>query len=396
MANAFDVVVISAQGRGLTLACELQSAGLQTALLEMTEVFRPWEGVDWEGPFGIFDAPGEITELQAKICGIQAITETLPRGFCVLDNHGLVEFTSPLAEFLIAQAQKDDEVWLSAFLSSVASASWCANLASMQTGIPARKPWQQRMPTAQKMREAFETAEALGVQIFEENLLDLSLVKGRVESLQLDKSGIVPAHDFVWCLSQEDCEKLPVTISSRIYPRGVLKAQGCWVRFQYQWSLAPGVMRPPTKLAVIGHRALPWSHGNLLIIEDFPSTESVQVWIRIPTHSRFLRSYLERMSQQIEKLLRERWPLQNLKLKQMPLEFEVEAKTLGPTRQPLFDPMELKKRSKPQAKNWIEFGPETIGSLDLNRRLALEQSIVAPIVERAKKRQQKLKKEMTA
>ncbi len=395
MVQNFDAVILSAYGRSLGLACELQAAGLKTAYVDLTSVFRVWELADWEGPFGVFNSPDAMTELQRKVDECQAEKESLPRGFCVYDNEGVVEFQSPLNEFLLDRARRDRPEWLDILSQNLASIRWPESNDDIQrlSALPLNAPWASRFATAQRLNESLDLARNLGVTVFVDQLLDVSAHKGRLEHLQLTEAGLVQAEEFVWCLSQEDILRMPAGISSRIYPSGVLESDGCWLRYQFYWTLGTGVMRPPARLLVLSHRDLPWSHSNLLVLEDVPTLGAAQVWVRAPGHSRFLRSRLEEMADQIQTLLKERWPVTSLSLKQMPLEYEIPSLQLGAPRQPIFAAEDLARKPKPGARNWVELGPEAVGSLDLNHRWLKEREVGSGMIDRFKKRMQKTAKQ---
>lgn len=383
MGQQFDVVLISALGRSLGMACEMAQAGLRVGYIDLTYLFYAWDIADWEGPFGVFE-PAPISDSQRRIDDLQALREPLSRGLTIYDQMGVIEFTSPMSEFLVRRASEDDPLWLNHLSRQLCAVEWREgneDVAGLRP-LPVHQNWHLHISTASRIAESHEVAKQLGVTLFSDPVLDISIHRGVVENLQLNKSGIIYATEFVWCLSQEDSLRLPPAVASRVYPFGVVASTGQWMRFQFEWVLGNPVMRPPASLVVLGHRELPWSHGNLLMIEDKPTLSLCQVWARLPAHSRFLRSRLESIAQQIESLIQSRWPLVSIKLKQMPLEYTRDEKELGPPRQPLFDPSKLAGRPRAAAKNWIELGPETVGSLDLNSRWLAEMQLSAQVVNR--------------
>ncbi|MFN9971305.1 MAG: hypothetical protein ACK58T_15565, partial [Phycisphaerae bacterium] len=100
MKTNFEIVVVSAFGRGNWLAAELAAQGLTVVLLDVTRGFAHWAPEDWEGPFGIFH-PEYLSESQITRLHEEDYMDGVPEGFVVWTKDGVLDTAGPLASELL-------------------------------------------------------------------------------------------------------------------------------------------------------------------------------------------------------------------------------------------------------------------------------------------------------
>ena len=92
--SSFDVLILSAFGRGHWLACALQSEGLKVGLVDISTLFEGWTPEDWEGPFGFFHDGFQLSQMDFLMAG--DVVESSPVGFVFWLPSGPLELRGPL------------------------------------------------------------------------------------------------------------------------------------------------------------------------------------------------------------------------------------------------------------------------------------------------------------
>ena len=107
--NTYDLVVISAFGRGHWLALEFASRGWRVLLQDVTASLGDFDHRDVEGPFGLLEAADLHPSQRARLVDEGEFVQ-VPGGFTLWLPEGPLEFRSELTPFLLRAREIPHEV----------------------------------------------------------------------------------------------------------------------------------------------------------------------------------------------------------------------------------------------------------------------------------------------
>ena len=120
----------------------------------------------------------------------------------------------------------------------------------------------------------------------------------------------------------------------------------------------------PIKFTMVDDIRLPWTHANLCMVQKTSKESDYDTWVRLPRSHRFKKSLLEEISQDIIKLFQKKIPYCELKLLDMPHDYNHTKDNLGPCLFPVYEEGALKKLKRRSLKNFYFDGPELWDSLE--------------------------------
>ena len=98
-----------------------------------------------------------------------------------------------------------------------------------------------------------------------------------------------------------------------------------------------------------------WTHANLCWLQRASQSGVFDVWVLLPYHARFDKSYLNSIFKQIKAFVEDRVPGGRMKLHLGPVETRYSDQQLGPARWPVWAPHKLQTL---KAKNLHIEAPE--------------------------------------
>ena len=99
-----NVAIVSAWGRGVWLAHQLQQEGFRVTVLDVSSLLPFVSSLQREGPFGIF-LPSSLSDLQKQYL-LSDSFHSVEQGFSVYTSEGPIEFQGPLSS-LLRKKRKD-------------------------------------------------------------------------------------------------------------------------------------------------------------------------------------------------------------------------------------------------------------------------------------------------
>lgn len=416
-----DVAVVSAFGRGNWLASECVSLGLKVALIDVSESLGRWTPEDWEGPFGFFHAeslkPSQIARLIEE-----DYHDAVDEGFTVWLKDGPLDLKGPLSFYLLERkglrgpveeyllnfdtlererlTELREEIgelgfrrtWLAHLAHQMASNVYEENAHGIGTGrpLPLFAPYFVRRVSRRGYEKSLEWLQSKNVQVHAKAKLKDLWVEGKscagVE-IQGSWSGALKADHFIWALTSEETKRFPDRISEQLFPRGNITSLWSWIRFRLQLRKGLFMETLPVKFVMISDLGLPWTHTNMCIAQRTVNDQDLDLWVRLPTHHRFQRSYLEQTAQELLSLLENRIPDSQPKILDMPQDHLYEYEELGPPRFPVFSAEVLKQLQTREFKNLFYDGPERWENLDWTGQFRSQQLILNQIMEWKTKRE---------
>lgn len=361
--NQFDVVVVSAFGRGHWLASEFAREKMKVLLVDVTSRLGQWPVEDGEGPFGLTRVDRFEQSFLERLNNDDPI-ENCENGWTLWLKQGPFEFKGPLTRF---QAEKMKwpaswlenmakgesipampgraflDVWPVALAHQLAATHYRPAVQALDGGkaLPFAASFGVRQASRQGLARNLEWLREKGVTVTDKTeILDVSMKSRReISGLELkgDLSGVVRAEFFAWTLTGGETKFLSPKLAEVIYPGGTAAPSWCWVRYRLSVKNEPEVQRLPLHTVVIGDLEYPWTHSNVIIVVKTLSEGRLDAWIRIPAAQRFNKDYLDEHGRRIVKALSERVPTAAPEVQSLPQEASYTAQDLGEPRVPLWD-----------------------------------------------------------
>lgn len=427
MSRSSPVVIVSAFGRGQSLASRLRDAEVPVVLIDVSEDLGASGPEDEEGPFGVFlsglapadqdrvhqdDPPHNQEEGAAFVLASGPLEMKSP-----LTKNRLEKLGVPLRTLETFRDLRDGKVksfgeWMNRDLRE----AWLIHLAA---GLAANsyRPYPEglasgfllaldgdfwiRPVTRPGLQQSLDWCERKGVQVRRDmTLLDVATegrrqLKGlqfRLKSSQTTE--ILGFEQLVWCLTGEETAFLAPNLQEKLFPEGILKPSWVWTRFRLRLAACPERDILPFHSVWIRDLDLPWTHENLLILQKCPSPDLLDAWIRIPADQRLQKAYLSEQLDRVLELFSERFVTARPVKAEEPLSGERTYRELGPPRWPLFDARELLSFRSGHEYNLTLHSAETWNGLGFNALFKAEEKVLSQLTAWWKKREElRLKRE---
>lgn len=416
------LVIVSAFGRGNTLAQTLKSRDIPVHLLDVSNFLGETKVEDDEGPFGFFSQGLSPIENQRLMFDHPCVLQE--NGFTLMLPDGPLEFKSTLTNYRLERLGVPDKIWgwvtgsqlllnsdhhtllnddfdktwMYHLVRSLNSNQWVPNYRAglVENGLSFSGDYYVRSVERNVSEEALQRIAKEGVQVDSKvEIIDAAMGSGRkLKSLEIKSpnsgtSVLIEFEQIVWFLSGEETEKLSPSLQEKIFPRGVLRPVGSWNRARIKITACPQRDSLPPHSAWIVNRALPWTHDNLFLLQRAATAELFDVWFRAPENFRFLKDYILKIIENISLVLERRLDLKpgSLQLNEAPLSTIKNSSELGPSRHPLFESRDLAETAAPDFKNMHWVASESISGLGWNFLIAKSRAVESQLQEWWKERE---------
>lgn len=401
------VLVVSVFGRGLGLAARLIEQEVPVQLLDITEDLGKTSPEDEEGPFGFFQAgmnPTSIERLHQD-----DPPRNLEQGLTFVLSSGPLELKSPLTknrlekfgiqsedfeslrEFSGSRLNKKnihrvsfEKTWLNQFAANWSSNSSdfvpCASLSGFS--LPLATDFWMRAVSRPGLLKSSEWGRRRGITINQDlQILDLAKLNSKtLKAVEVRKRNsqtteVMSFEQVVWCLTSAETEFLGTKLEEKLFPYGILQPKWVWTRFRFR--VLPGSQREvlPAHSVWIDDLDLPWTHDNLFVLQQSPSADLFDAWVRIPSDQRLQRSYLLEQQDKIQKHLQRKFFALDIQKAEDPAASEKTYREMGPPRFPLFDSRELLAFKNSNENNLNFHSPEVWSGLGWNALVDFEERL---------------------
>ena len=389
-----DVAIFSVFGRGHSAARQAAQKGLQTCLVDVSKFLGTgWWAEDIEGPngaslvgadsFGAKLDKGVPHDGGAQDGGGQYggdYVDKAAEGLCCWPPQGPLLFEqsetlyklkqlacSPEAvEYLQAgtvrraelkpklQKQKFDHIWLVYLSHHLGSRVYRPSVECLASPQPLNffQPFYVRRSTHRGRQQ--ELAGLQGVQVSVEKPQRVHITKGLVRGVECDGGALVGAKKYIWTLSSEETHFLSPDLAQSLFS-SVLQPQWQWMRYRVSIGGAAGVQQLPLSTVMVNDIYASWTHANLAWLQRASQDGVFDVWLLLPYHARFDKSYLSTMFKQLKRCIENRVPGGRVKLQLGPVELRYAYEQLGPARWPVWAPHKMQTL---KAKNLHVAPPE--------------------------------------
>jgi hypothetical protein len=422
----WDVLLVSAFGRGDWLAVELKSQGLSVCLIDVSESLGHWPAEDIEGPFGFFmreDYPQSFIEYISQLGNFR----NLGSGFTVWTKDGPLEMKSSITGYRMAQLglhpglrdllagpkslsahEKSElnqcpfsQIWPLCLAFQVDATTYKPNRQALQgaTSMPLMNSFSVNLATRSGRERSLKWVESQGVPvILNSEILDIAM-SGRRQltgvELKGEKSGFFKFEQLVWNLSSEESYFFNERLGKKLFPQGVIEPHWDWMRFRIKVQECLEVHTLLSHLCLIDDVMEPWTHENLCLLQKTGSTENIDAWVRAPTVQRFNKDYLKNLGRRLEEKLRGKMPMSEATVVDYPQAFTYTYKELGPPRFPIYLKEDESSRSASFFNNFSRDGQEVWERFSLDYQFQFQSKLRDQLVRQWKQRQIRNKKELS-
>jgi hypothetical protein len=390
--SLWRVQIVSAFGRGESLALALREVGLQVRILDFTAAM-PGEYARGIGPFPIIKQvfhPSQNGFLQEA--------RELRQGLSLWLKDGPLELTGPFADFYTehnsavrswrsgkSSGQEFGQRWLSRFLQEWTSPqlieSWES---SASESFPAREALSLIPESRELAVSSFAMAQSRGIEVsMAQSFADSRTVNGRIQQVEADigTRSVFGADHWIWCLSSSETQRLGPELAEKLFWRGVQAPEWTWLCFSGQMRPGPWTDGLPDYSVVIGDIYLPWVYANAFMLRRIDDTR-FRVWLKVPaSRARDIDARRE-WAFEVQTQLHGRLALADWQVDSADWNLCPHSEVYGA------DPI-----APVNWKNWDWISPETLPRLDLSARLKREAEVLQRLAswhaEELKKPQQK-------
>lgn len=376
--SAWQVNIVTAFGRGETLALALQERDFEVNVFDFTSAFSNEYATSF-GPFPIsLKAPLETQVTVLKKVG------PLARGLVFWLKDGPIELNGPLNAFfarthLALKNLKLEQIspdfgsdWVRRFLtqwtSPFHSESWEASSSSIFPHDSEVGLWPENEDDP-----GFKTFARTGRYLAAQKIVDVQIERSRLTEMEVDsgQSQAVRAPQWIWCLSSFETEKLNPEVAASLFNREVRKPEWSWISFEGTAVRGPWSLGFPEYAIVLEDECLPWVYANLSVLR-WRDEERFQVWIKVPVNSlsndRVRASWAQELKELYSaRLPQAKWTIDSSKFSICPHSSVLESRA--------------REWNQPSWRNWDWIAPETMNRLDWSARFEKENASLQRLIQ---------------
>lgn len=370
--SQWQVNLVSAFGRGETLALALNEAGFEVKILDFSEAFAP-EYRRGAGPFPIVNKDF----LEAQKDYFKSV-QSLSQGLTFWLKDGPIELTGPFSAVHInshpeiqawkTNARKGDfaSLWLSHFLRQWASPYFAESWEDTDDApFPAEFPLGTAMFDKEAHLHSFEAARLKGIEILScQSMKDARSQAQRLSELEVIAGSAVAmrAPQWVWCLSSFETKQFGDEAAKKVFWRGLFEPEWAWLSFTGHIEDGDWTAGLPLYSVMIGDVYLPWVYANsCVLMREGPL--KFRLWLKVPRSRVSDIDARRSWAQDIEKMLLARLPQARWKVDSSDWAICPHSEIYGEA---------ARGETRGHWKNWDWIAPETLPRLDWSARLERE------------------------
>ncbi len=404
MSTTYDLIVVSAFGRGQWIASELAGQGWKTALVDVSDQVATISDIDAEGPFGLFESQELLPSQRARLAD-EGEFAAVAGGFTLWLPEGPLEFRSELTPFLLRARDIPEEVetyvrhsgskakegerekrqikklqyshsWLAQFAHSLTAATHHENHVALEsnTAAPLFSPYGLRQLTATGLAKGVQVAKTAGVSLRPKSkIVDLRFDGKSVDAIEIqgDVSGAERGRAFVWCLSYDETKRVSEKLAARLFPKAWPEAQWGWQRLTFETSPSDLLLSLPLSVTVIDDVDLAWTRANMVLVRRRENESSFDAWVKVPTWMRRETPVFAGVVDEVKRLLERKLPGVTLTQK---------GDLLSPLQWPIYTIEDFAALGAAKSPNLFFDAPGFWSSIDWLGRFKVESLIVEKLM----------------
>ena len=375
------VNIVTAFGRGESLALALQNEGFSVGVYDLTEAF-PFEYRRGAGPFPFVKQPPLQTHTE-----IFDQTQPLNRGLVLWLKDGPIEFSGPMARFYVEHheafrnavqrtvGENFDTDWIRRFLRQWTSPyhmePW---MTDRGPSFPVDRPLGLIPRARERDAISFERLQGRPIDYIRcTQLKDVQIQSSRLIEVEVGTGSVtaVTGDQWIWCLSSLETLSLSEQVAEALFNRDIRRPEWLWISMHGDVERGPWVDGFPRYSVVINDVYLPWTHANAVMLE-WIDKDKFEIWMKVPAET--TRDPNQRLgwAQEVERLLTSKLALGRWK---------IDANAFSICPHSFVFSYAQREWAEPGWKNWDWIAPETAGRLDFTARFEREEQALRRITQ---------------
>lgn len=310
-----NVIIVSAYGRGVCLAHQLQSKGFETTVLDVTSLLPALSSPEREGPFGVF-LPSNLSDLQKQyLCGDSFYP--VQQGFSVFTPKGPLEFQGPLSSFFMA-VRKDFKLCYSILSHASEVGNVDLSIKKKTQVIKKFEDSSRLLYLAAELTDSYmESVASIENRVFsplfsdyifressqgyfsdlkyslQEEGVKWTSVTSTEEILSLFNKIKKQKDDFlIWTLSGPETDRHFSDGMPLLFPKWIAPVK-IWRRFPLSWdqkgfeNIIPSLLLVWLDYTQKKEKSLYYASESLLSLKKNPDSSSIDLWMLCPYAERF-------------------------------------------------------------------------------------------------------------
>lgn len=370
--SIYSVNIVTAFGRGETLALALKEHGFDVRVFDFTQSF-PSEFHRGAGPF-----PVALKKFLPQQKDFLAQTHRLSRGLSFWLKSGPFDLAGPISKHQEERNEALQQLRLGGASGDFAR-DWLRRFLGQWTAPYNQESWDGFKPDSfpylaelgrfnleQELSQlSFKHIASNGSMYLRcQNLVDLQIVNSRITEIEVrgghGQAG--KAEQWIWCLSSQETETLNADVAADVFNRDVRQAEWRWVGFDLEFERGPWSGGFPEYVVLLGDECLPWAYANLGILVGLNQSRA-RLWMKIPAVACLQPAARNAWAGELCTLLNERLPMAR---------FRVNPQTWSICPHSPVLESRAREWSRPNWRNWDWIAPETLPRLDWSARLERE------------------------
>ena len=372
MSQPWRVNLVSAFGRGETLALALHENGFEVKVLDFSQAFAP-EYRRGTGPFPVIKKDFLPTQKE-YLNSVQPVAQ----GLTLWLKDGPIELTGPFAPVHIL-SHPEIQAWQTNAKGGEFSRAWLQRFLRHWTSPYESEPWEatgdQPFPAELPLgviaadREphahSFEKARVQGVEIHAcQSLKDTRWEGSRLTEVEVVAGTTigVQGNQWVWCLSSFETEQFGESAARKVFWRGIFEPEWSWISFAGHIDEGVWSTGLPVYCVMIGDVYLPWVYANACVLRRESPTK-FRYWLKVPRERVKDIDARRAWALELEKALLARLPQAKWTVDSSDWSVCPHSEIYGAA---------ARHQSRGQWKNWDWIAPETMPRLDFSARFEAE------------------------
>ncbi|MDE0152072.1 MAG: hypothetical protein OXK80_06245 [Bdellovibrionales bacterium] len=284
--NSFDVVILSVDGRGISLANQLA----QTKKVAFIKAFNPYVSEDLEGPFGFF-----IDSVRPSYW------EESPDGFSIKTLEKSFHFKETLLSS-VYQERIEYQNLLSGSLDHFKDNWLRPLLVQLTTGVD--KPLNDMKNSDVSfvfkdfglLKHNSQTLNS-GISVFKGNDLNFD---DKLKCFSHPEFGEIKSRELVCLLNPEEARRFNEDFYHIFFSKSYAHPYWCWQRLTFDFEDEGYPV--PVHLVLADPNDIPWDHERLICLKKSLAVENhMSVWMKIPYSSCDFEESLQKINTTLKK-----------------------------------------------------------------------------------------------
>ncbi len=414
----YDVAVVGSFYNISWIASELARQGWNVLYIDLNTGLGRWPMEDIEGPFGFFNSETLNPFYVEKLNNEESLISQ-DSGFTICLGSGPLEFKSSFIQYQLKELGVDTEFitrlesstenyyqagqkaqlrnthfekswleFLTRYLSSQRDVAF-GDAVACDFPLPLMNSFFTRFLSRRSLEKNSQWLSRQNIDSFEQTqILDFALgPNSEIQGFEAkgEINGVNNFKTLVWGLSSEETYFYRPQLGKILFPKGVVEPVWTWARFSVEVTTNRETKQLPHHSVWIDDIHAPWTHENLLILQQTTLETLYDIWILIPNNQRFNKDYIKYYGEKIVQKWVKRFETSEAKIRNYPQEYIYTYQDLGPNRWVRYPSSHKKEIESKEFKNVYFNNYEIWEQLNKETQYQSQKQLIVKVTDKLKK-----------